>query len=220
MRWVASRLRQRFSGRAAPPDAAHYWSERARRWGPRAVLDLRHDPAQVAEVTERQRREIFPHLREALDGSERTLVDFGCGTGRFTAELARLIGGRALGFDICAELLAAAPSDPAIAYARVGDAGLPLCSASADVVWVCLVLGGITEPRALDLAAAEILRVLAPGGLLFLVENTSELPSPSHWSYRPVAAYQELFAPLALRHCGDYRDLGETMSILAGRASR
>ncbi len=89
----------------------------------------------------------------------------------------------------------------------------------ADVVFVCLVLGGLRDDE-LPAIAAELRRVLAPGGLLFLVENTSEKPDAPHWRYRTARAYASLFGWADLEPVLDYDDLGERISVLAGRAPR
>jgi SAM-dependent methyltransferase len=184
------------------------------------VIDARHAASDYDAVTETQRAALLPRLRAELTGAERLAVDFGCGPARFTADLAAAIGGRAVGVDVTRELLSLAPRHAAVDYVRYAGGRLPLRDGCADAVWCCHVLGGIVDARELERAAAELLRVLAPGGLLFLVENTSDLPDAPHWRFRSVAAYCALFAPARLRHRGGYLDMGETCSVLAGRADR
>lgn len=60
--------------------------------------------------------------------------------------------------------------------------------------------------------------MLRRGGLLFLVENTTSGTGAPHWKYRSVETYRGLCDFAALKHLDDYRDLGETISLLAGRA--
>jgi hypothetical protein len=60
--------------------------------------------------------------------------------------------------------------------------------------------------------------VLRPGGLVFLVENTSDGSGNAFWAFRSVAEYQRLFRPVSLEHVHDYHDLGERISVLTGRS--
>ena len=87
-----------------------------------------------------------------------------------------------------------------------------------DVVWICLVIGGIA-PEAIEATCQEVQRVLKPGGLLFIVENTTEGKIDlASWRFRSVIQYIEMFASFAnLNHLHDYYDLGERISLLAGR---
>lgn len=199
-----------------PRTGLAYWDDRARTYGARSVLNLGHRKEEVESVTRSQWETILPHLARSLRGDERVALDFGCGPGRFTPRLAELIHGRAVGVDPIQTLLDLAPKRPDVEY-LVGDGHrIPLPDAGADVVWVCLVLGGIPD-RDLPAVAREIGRVLRPGGLLFLVENTASGVSCDHWFFRPVDYYLALFPFAALAHLGDYYDLDQRISILAGR---
>jgi SAM-dependent methyltransferase len=180
------------------------------------VLNLGHGDDEFDAVTEVQRRELMPRLAALLDGKERLALDLGCGPGRFCRDLQQAIGGRVVGVDVADELLALAPSAPAVEYRRMSEGRIPLEDGAADLVWSCLTLGGIVEP-VLGRTVAEVARVLSPSGLLFLVENTADRVDAPHWAFRSLEAYCALFPFVALRHLGDYDDLGERISILAGR---
>lgn len=199
-----------------PPAPDNFWEQRSRRYGRRAVLDLRRTDAEYDSLSQEQWHRILPHLTRSLDGSEKLAVDFGCGAGRLTAMLARAIGGHAVGVDPTANLLALAPSstDTRFEPLILGRCALP--DGSADVVFIYVVLGGL-RGNALQVAVDEIQRLLRPGGLLFLVESTSDHPDAPHWTYRNVSAYQQVldFAPLS--HFCDYEELGERMTLMAGR---
>lgn len=214
--WLRDLLLRVFGGRAKAD--LDYWHQRVARFGRRSVLNLRHTEEELAEVTRRQIEFVFPILRRHLRGDERVVLDYGCGSGRFTAPLAELIGGQAIGVDPIQELLDLAPASPSVTYRVLGpDSRIPVDDRSVDVVWSCLVLGAITDEAALRDAAAEITRVLPPGGLLFLVENTADKPSVRHYRFRPIQAYVALFPGIALSHEDDYFDVGERISVLAGR---
>jgi SAM-dependent methyltransferase len=215
VRQVLSRL----IGRRRGDDAQAFWESRVSRYGRRAAIDLRHAESEFEEVTAQQSRDLLPLLAGLLDGTERTVVDFGCGPGRFTASLAQLVSGRAIGVDVVPAFLQMAPRAPNVEYTimRGADSGLP--TGVADVVWVCLVLGGLKD-RGLRQAVNEIIRLLRPGGLMFLVENTTDQQGPPHWTFRSLDEYRAMFPEIALQPRGDMNDLGQRNSILAGRSAK
>ncbi len=194
-----------------------WWERMADRMGSRAVLHHGHSEEEMAQVTEWQRGILFPLLQQQLRGDEGIILDYGCGPGRFTPGLAELLDGRAIGVDPIRTLLDRAPRHRRVEYRWLRGAQIPLADDSVDVVWICLVLMCITDERALQRTIREIERVLRPGGLLFLVENTHERPDLKHLRYRSAETYRELFPSIGLRQVGEYHDLGERISVLAGR---
>ena len=204
-------------GLARPPrPGREYWERRARQLGERSVLNSGHSESDYRAVTEAQKRELFPHLVRSLRGGEKLVLDFGCGPGRFTRDLAELIGGRAIGLDIVKAYLDLAPRDLRVDYQVMREGMIDLPDGCADVIWVCLVLGGI-DGATLSQTVGELARVLAPGGLLFLVENTERAPDTEHWKFRSGGEYRAMFPSVALEHLHDYVDRGESISVLAGR---
>jgi SAM-dependent methyltransferase len=195
------------------------WNERAKRHGVRGVLNLGHGEDEIEEVTQMQKEKIFPHLESVLNGTEERILDYGCGPGRFTADLAKLIRGTAVGVDPIQQFLNLAPQNQDVAYHLMRDGVLSLEHMYFDVVWICLVLGGVLDNDALHLAASEVKRVLKTGGILILVENTSNTKDSEYWKYRSVDFYRVLFGFANLVHEADYFDLGERISIMVGRKS-
>lgn len=193
-----------------------YWKERVKKYGKRSVLNLGFSEHEYDVATEKQKSEIYQFFKRSLRGDEKEVLDFGCGTGRFTSDLAKMTGGRAIGVDPLAELLQHAPQGDNVEYKLMKEGEIPLPDNSVGVVWICLVLGGI-EDRLLSMTISDINRVLKKGGLLFLVENTTEKTDASYWKFRQYEDYRELlpFAPLERIH--DYYELDERISIMAGR---
>lgn len=219
IRILLGRLKALFGGGERYATLTEYWQARARRYGRRSVLNLAHPEDEYDAVTLRQQQILFPLLKQELRGYEHSLLDFGCGPGRFTGGLAELIDGRAVGVDIVPELLRIAPTSPRVEY-RVMEAGgaLPFEDASFDIVWSCLVLGGIPEGE-LHRALAEIDRVLMPGGLFFFAEGTAQQAGSAHWFFRDEARYRDLARFCAPRVIGRYEDVGEAITVFCGRKS-
>lgn len=210
--WDAVRVR--FARR---DDPSGYWDKRAADYGARSVLNLGHGPEEFERVTTYQKELLFPMLKSQLVGTEKIVLDFGCGPGRFTPDLARIVDGTAIGVDPIDGLLRLAPPDNGVEYRKLSHGRIPCPDSAVDVVWICLVLGCIPDQTALLNAVEEIKRVLKQGGLLFLIECTDVKPTPGHVHFRSVEGYQELlsFAPLIL--LSQYEDLGDTNSVMAGR---
>jgi SAM-dependent methyltransferase len=195
-----------------------YWRNRARQYGKRRVLNMAHKEAEFESVTDYQKQLLFPLLKSELNGLESVVLDFGCGPGRFTLALAELIKGQSVGVDIAPELLEIAPKSPLVSYQCIGTDTLPFPDSSFDVVWSCLVLGGIPTEKIVQ-SIAEIDRVLRLGGLFFYVENTTNTASSDYWFFRDEDAYIRLAKfcnPIKLGH---YEDVGQTITIFSGRKS-
>jgi hypothetical protein len=176
LRWLGAR-----------PSPRRYWETRATA-GVRSVLDLRHPDAEIESVTAKQAGILFPLLQASLQPGDRRLLDFGCGPGRFTCELARLIDGTVLGVDPVEHYLAIAPRAPMVEYRRLDGPHID-----------------------------EIDRVLKPGGLLFMVENTTEARDGYYWRFRSADDYRRLFPSVALALVAEYVDIDQRMSVLTGR---
>ena len=195
-----------------------YWEERVRRMGRRAVFNRRHASGATEKVTADLRAILLPLLSQCLDGTERTLLDFGCGYGRFTSDFGGLINGAAIGVDPVEALLVSANADERTAFWLMRDGRIPMADGSADVITIIAVLSSITDARELASSVAELRRVLAPRGLVFLADNTSRVPKqPQHVRFRSEAEYIGLFSFAEMRRIGGYEDLGEKFSVLAGR---
>jgi ubiquinone/menaquinone biosynthesis C-methylase UbiE len=189
---------------------------RANELGERAVFDLRHDATELEQITFEQKQILFPPLKATLRGTESTLLDVGCGSGRFTDSLANLARCDAVGIDPTAELLRHAPQAAHTRFAQSIAGALPFRDASFDVVWCCLVLGAL-ETADLDVACREIERVLRVGGVLALTDNTSAGEGKQSYRFRSAAAYAAMFPRVGLTVAAEYRDLGETITLLLGR---
>jgi len=86
-----------------------YWEKRSKQYGRRSVLNISHTNEEFESVTQLQKKEIFPHLKDSLKGDEKIILDFGCGPGRFTKDLADIIKGKSCGVDPISHLIKFAP---------------------------------------------------------------------------------------------------------------
>jgi ubiquinone/menaquinone biosynthesis C-methylase UbiE len=112
-------------------------------------------------------------------------LDLGCGTGEFTAELARA-GANAVGVEVAEAALARARArHPAIDFRLAPtDGPLPLEDSEFELVWCSEVIEHVADTARW---LSEVRRVLAPGGRLLLT-------TPSHGRLRVALGGVERFS--------------------------
>lgn len=201
------------------------WQARVAKLGvERAIYHSKHQATEFPAVTSMQRKAIWPHFTAALNGTERTALDFGCGYGRWTPMLAEAVG-QALGIDPTVALLEHARKSRHAArvnYARYEHGRIPSDDHSFDVIWCCMVLSTVLTDAMFDATLEELRRVSKPGALVCLIDNTSTVdgrPVRSKYSIsRTIDEYQAAFAPwVDLEVKGDYIDFGEINTVFVGR---
>jgi ubiquinone/menaquinone biosynthesis C-methylase UbiE len=207
------------------------WEKRVKMFGKKAVFNICHKTEEeFTKITLVQQETIMPLFRKMLKGDEQFVLDFGCGWGRWTGILADEIRGKAVGVDPTRFFLDEAEKTREnasvlgeVEYRLYQDGMIPLCDSSMDVVWACLVLSTVLDEEMLASTIREIDRVLKPGGLMFLIDNTAGPANRpvvrSRWSMsRTIEEYQDAFKKVApLVRLGEYIDLGEVNTIMAGR---
>jgi SAM-dependent methyltransferase len=153
----------------------------------------------------RQARMLQGVLRDTP--SPASIVDVGCGDGMATDLAARANPGhRFVGLDWSADALRQAQTRGlTLVRASVESAGLPIASASADVMIMSELIEHLVDP---DSVLDEVWRVLKPGGTLLL-----STPNLAAWYNRGllVLGIQPLFTEVSLR--GVY---GRPGSVVAG----
>lgn len=124
-------------------------------------------------------------------------LEVGCGYGRLTPWLST-VSGSVHGVDPNEDVLAQARRlYPQIEFRSELAQDLSYPDGAFDLVVSLTTLHHIPPDR-IEGAAAEIRRVLAPGGLLVVGEQTASLGRDSAWG-RPESEYERLFDPLELR---------------------
>lgn len=200
-------------------DLGAIWAERAAAHGARCVINLAYSEAEFDSITARQQDTLLPLLTKYLDGTERSALDFGCGPGRFSGALSLALGGgRVVAFDICKRLVELAPAVANVSYvsSSTQEFFLSRCE-QFDVIWICLVLGGLPDSM-LPTVAYNLTRMLRQNGLLFLVEHTSDNnPGNKFWKFRKLAEYQALFPLVELSKQASYLDFGQEVGVMIGR---
>jgi len=139
---------------------------------------------------------LLPYLR-----ATHRLLDFGCGPGSITVDLARSVDA-VVGVDSSAEAIAIADQDaaaPNVEYVEASVYELPFPDGSFDVAYGHQILHHLGNPVA---ALAEVRRVLVPGGVLAVRET--DFGTMTHYPhYAELDAWLELFHKVARSNGGE-----------------
>jgi SAM-dependent methyltransferase len=118
-------------------------------------------------------------IAAALDGHAiKTIVDLGCGTGRFTARLADLFKAHVVGVDPSEKMLAVARERPPVAGVKFvkGSADrIPCADGSVDLVFMSMAFHHFPSR---EKALWECRRVLHAGGFVCVRNSTRDRGSP------------------------------------------
>ncbi len=137
--------------------------------------------------------------RHLPDRRPLALLDLGCGIGRLTPGLADAFGGPVVGVEPSLKMIQHAVADaahPAVGYLAGSAEAIPLAAGCADAALLYLVWHHVADKRA---AAAELHRVVRPGGRLLIRTNCADR-MPDLWWYRwlpgAAAADRRMYQPL------------------------
>jgi ubiquinone/menaquinone biosynthesis C-methylase UbiE len=136
------------------------------------------------------------------------LLDLGCGTGRLTPALADAFGGPVTGVEPSEKMLAQARSlaaHPGVTYQAGAAESLPFAAGTFDAALLYFVWHHVTGKAA---GAAELHRVVRPGGRLLVRSNFSDR-MPDLWWYRWFPAARAVDRRM-------YRTLDEVVSDFTG----
>jgi demethylmenaquinone methyltransferase / 2-methoxy-6-polyprenyl-1,4-benzoquinol methylase len=146
-------------------------------------------------------------VRSILFHAPGKLLDIACGSGRVLrtvkaiSRASRQAAPELTGVDFCPELLALAKADPHLREVHFQEAdalNLPFAEGSFDALSVAWGLRNFADrPR----FYAEALRVISPGGRLYILEF-----SQPYALFRPLYRLYQLGIPLLARLCGAPRE--------------
>jgi ubiquinone/menaquinone biosynthesis C-methylase UbiE len=140
------------------------------------------------------RRRALSLLAKAWRGRDQrgvTVVDLACGSGSFLADLERAFPrARRIGVDLSAPYLEETRRRSGAGVAQAAAERLPFADASLDAV-TCVFLFHELPPEQRPVVAAEIARVLRPGGFLAFADSVQAADAPE--AARLLEAFPVLF---------------------------
>ena len=135
------------------------------------------------EVVDLWMNAIASHVEAA---SVCTILDLGCGTGRFSEALAARFEAQVLAIDPSKKMLEQARTkqvDSRVCYMLGSGESIPLNSNSVDLIYMSMIFHHFRDPQ---LAARECRRVLREGGTAFMRTGTQErIPSYPYVPFFP-----------------------------------
>jgi len=143
----------------------------------------------------------------------RTILDIGCGTGRFAAPLAAHFSASVVGVDPSSKMLAQARRDPSVHFVQGQGEHLPLRDRAVDLVFTSMAYHHFTQPGAV---ATECRRVLQPGGSVFVRTGVRErMASYPYAPFFPEAVpVGERRLPSASEICGVFASAGFRSAVV------
>jgi SAM-dependent methyltransferase len=174
------------------------FGERDRRDGTHSRWQL-FNPACLHFVQERERLLLALLLRHGF-GAERVesaaVLSLGCGSGSELLDLVRYgaLPGHLFGVDLVSERLQRAKvRNPALSLTEANATAVPFRGASFDLVLQFTLLTSVLEPESRQRIAAEMLRLLRPGGMIIWYDFWPDNPrNPDVRGIRP-AEIRSLF---------------------------
>ena len=122
------------------------------------------------------------------DQQVKTVLDLGCGTGRFTEALATSFDAEVVGLDPSTKMLTQARAkqrDPRVRYELGHAENIPLPNNSVDLIFISMALHHFDDQ---SVAARECHRVLKPEATLFLRAGTRDcIPSYPYTEFFPAS---------------------------------
>lgn len=147
-----------------------------------------------------------------------TVLDLGCGAGRYTTEIADKIlpGGRIIAVDLwesgIAQINQWAQGHQCAVETHVADAGdrLPVAGRCVDLCLMATVLHDMVHDGTAQAALKEVARVLKPSGILAVVEFKKQdgPPGPPRAIRLRLEEVSMLLMPVGLLRFGPVIDLG------------
>ena len=187
-------LLQRFTG-AKPAALDPALREEIRRSFDEASRDEEHFPSTIDERIQH----VQVLLKYFGDLTDKSVLDVGCGKGRFARVLEEHYPGADIwGLDISEEMLRFVPAGIKTKAGSMTE--LPFAASTFDCVYATESLEHAVE---IEKAVGEMCRVLKPGGKLVIIDKNAE-----HWGRFKTPAWERWFRrgeleSLLKRHCGE-----------------
>ncbi|MBX3606833.1 MAG: class I SAM-dependent methyltransferase [Piscinibacter sp.] len=172
-------------------------------------------PAVLHAVQERERVALRLLARCGVDLAAARVLDVGCGFGLEFANLLRWgVQPQALyGVDLMHERLLAARRASVAALVQGSITALPFPAASFDLVSQNVVFSSIVDAEARRAGAAEMLRVLRPGGWLLWYDACRTRAADPHFRAVPRADVEALFPGVRWHFASLTSDIGVTRRL-------
>ena len=199
-----------------------FWTARYQQYGDRRTVGhVTWDEEQYYRETIQISEKIEQVLEEYLNGRRQTLLDFGCGVGRFQTVLQKFAD-EYYGIDIVSDVIEQNKSrfegNSNVHFDLLSDNQIQYDNLYFDIIFSGFVLQHITDETLFHQYAQQIESKLSDSGVLLLIENIENSDNNEHMVYRSVEDYQSAFRDVQLHHVDTYYAGGKTPhAILIGK---
>ena len=196
------------------------WEERTKKFKKYSVLDTQTPNNEYDYVTKMQKIFLFAILKKFISGKEINILDFGCGTGRFSKGLASLTKkGKVLAVDTEKNLIKLTKDSKRVKHKHIKS--FKDIKGKFDMIFIVNVLGGI-EVKNLKKISNYLISKLKKNGILLLNENvdnknSSNLEILKAWTSRHEKFYTRLFSKIRLKKVDEYKYLQNKTIIFIGK---
>jgi len=194
-----------------------YWQNRAKEQGALTVthsayLREKNPVAKINSITEEWWKLFKPHFSEINIG--KTVMDFGCGRGRFTHRFIELGFSSIVGLDMTEELLTLAQENhhntPELVYVLFNGETIPFDDNHFDVIFTCTVLQHIVISDVFHKVIKEIGRVLKPGGMLLSFEGCGKNKGNPAVRLRSFEEWRNALSIVDLKFINTYTEMSDS----------
>ena len=127
------------------------YRELLKKYGKNAVIDSRHQKQDFEYVTKKQKEILFPILNKLVKKKIHSVLDFGCGVGRFTKDLGNFFNCNILGVDTSRDLIDLCQVDEKVKFLCV-DKYCSQVKDKFDLVFIAQVINGISDNEVIELS--------------------------------------------------------------------
>ncbi|MDA8808830.1 class I SAM-dependent methyltransferase [Gammaproteobacteria bacterium] len=182
-----------------------YWESRYAHYGEKAELNLSSNTLEE-ESLHQQQLKIIEGIYQGKTGLD--ILDFGCGTGRFSIFLSEFTKSQVVAYDFSVLVSNFQKQNAGVTY--TSDFGFVMAR-KYDNIFISLVLGAMNDADARH-TASKLSEALKMDGFIVVAENTSSLRS-SGWKFRSVEQYSDFFPGFAITVVAKYIDNGEEITV-------
>jgi 2-polyprenyl-3-methyl-5-hydroxy-6-metoxy-1,4-benzoquinol methylase len=205
------------------------WEQRAKKFGKSSVLSYNFSKKEYELITQKHKNIIFPilHARykktlifnpdKDFNSNKNKILDFGCGHGRFSYDLAKKFNASVLGVDKSKSLLKLTKNTFNVKFIHEKQfiRNKIYKNNYFDLVFLFSVLGGIPNNKIKDVAKI-LIDSLKFNGLIFFIEQTGSKNLEGIWRTRTLENYYKLFNKVNLKSSNYFIEDGYSFSIFEG----
>lgn len=198
------------------------WKKRVDDYGKYSVIDTQTPKEEFNYVTDFQKKILLGNLRKYLTGKEKRVLDFGCGSGRFSKDLSKLNKNlTVIATDKEKKLIKLAKPSKKIKFIHLKK--LNQIKYKFDVIFIANVFGGI-KLKELKKISNFLKSKLRKNGIFLLNENVDKRYNGEkdfdYWISRSENFYVNLFKDLSLKKVDEYKYLQNITSVFIGKKKR